>query len=487
MSSGHNVVNFSETRDRGTSRGGGHHRPDWGWVEPSDAASSSASGATESILIGRGDQRRLGEALMPQVLGQLLELPRARCFGLVSEDQTHRGGTRVWSYAEGLAELQASRVNLLHYGGEILGLGLIEGYREAAHGEEADRFSSLAVFGERDDLLRYARRRTGQNTDLAYVLADRGEFEGASLAFHAVGLSDPGKLADSAQTHLLEILRRAEFVGVRDARGADYLEREGIAVERMPCGLTALPRVIQSRLGKGSESEALEAVQNRFPNGWIAVETSALREADLERLSLALRETADRESLGLVFFEANPRDGASSKRLRRWVDPFPEWQAAEFASANYWDMADLLMHSRLYCGSCLASRVICMAAGVPRINLPTDSREVESYCQLWEHEAVPVEFGEDQDWTEAMAKALAVDLPEMRRHAEWLQGRYLESLQRFAVAMGLECRPETDRISAEHERARERFHHLYDEWLQQSAASPATGGASRRSPTGLRA
>ncbi|HRQ91161.1 MAG TPA: polysaccharide pyruvyl transferase family protein, partial [Bacteroidia bacterium] len=298
---------------------------------------------------------------------------------------------------------------------------------------------SLSLISARPELLRYARRRSGQISDFAYVLEPEGEFLGSGLSFHAVGLSDPAKLDDEARTRLLSTLRRADFLGVRDEAGADFLEAEGLNVERMPCALSVLPQVCARQLREVRDHAALEAIRHRFPNGWITVETSGVRWSDFERLASALREVSDREGLGLVFFEAN-RPAAAQSKLRHWVEAFPEWQAAEFPSSNLWEIASLLLHSRLYCGSCLSSRIVCMSGGVARINVPTGSPEVLSYCELWEHDSVPIEFSDGESWSDALDECLRTDLADLQRHSAWLHDRYRESFDRFCRATGIGAR-----------------------------------------------
>ncbi len=480
MSSGHNLVDFSEAAEFRKGAGGAHHRPGLDWVAPLAEVNEMLATPQEALLIGRADHYRFGEMLMPHVLGRLLHFSKIRCAGLVEADLTACGGHAVRNYGECVLEMRGPRLKLVHFGGDVLGLDLVEGYRAAVVEEESERFESLSGIGGRAELLRYARRRTGQISDFAYVLEDVGEFHGAGLAFHAVGLSEPWRLDGEAKERLLGILRRAQFVGVRDGNGADFLEREGIEVERMPCALSVLPQVCARQLRECRDRESLEAVRNRFPNGWIAVETSSVREEDAARLTTALRETAERENLGLVFFEANRHGGeVRSSRLRRWVESFPEWQAAEFSSANLWEVASLLLHSRLYCGSCLASRVICMSGGVARINVPTGTEEALAYCELWEHDSVPIEFAADEDWGEALAETLAADLQRLREHAGWLHGRYRESFERFCRATGIEPRLVPDQASTDHAREMGRLHHLHDEWLRDMAGPEAAAMAQR--------
>lgn len=468
MSSGHNLVNFEEGESLGIPVGGGraHHHPGLDWVSPLAEVNEMVSLSNDGILIGAAEQYRLGEMLMPHVLTRLLHFSKIRCAGLVSQDHTAVGGHVVRNYGECLLEMRSPRLKLVHFGGDLLGVDLVDGYRAAADAEEAERFESLAAISGRPALLEYVRRRSGQISDLAYVLAPDGEFFGAGLGFHAVGLSDPAALSEPAKEQLLEVLRRAQFVGVRDEAGADFLEAEGIKVERMPCALSVLPQVCGRQLRESRDREAISAMRRRFPNGWITVETSEVREEDVDRLIQALREVSDRENLGLVFFEANRVPGRERRAgLRRWVESFPEWQAAEFASDHLWETASLLLHSRLYCGSCLSSRIICMSGGVARINVPTGTPAVRSYAELWEHDDVPIEFSPTEDWTEALFDALAVDLSVLQQHSTWLHSRYRESFDRFCQGTGIEPRLVPGQTT-EHQRIAEVRHHLHDEWLQ---------------------
>lgn len=473
MSSGHNLVDFEDGELLKASGGKvrSHHHPGLDWVSPLAEVNEMVSMANDAILVGAAEQYRLGEMLMPHVLTRLLHFSKIRCAGLVSADHTQVGGHTVRNYGECLLEMRSSRLKLIHFGGDLLGMDLVEGYRAAADGEESERFESLAAISSRPALLEYVRRRTGQISELAYVLAPDGEFYGAGLGFHAVGLPEPGKMSAATKSELVEVLRRAQFVGVRDETGADFLESEGIAVERMPCALSVLPQVCGRQLRESRDREAISAMRRRFPNGWITVETSEVREEDVDRLMQALREVSDRENLGIVFFEANQVPGRERRSgLRRWVESFPEWQAAEFGSDHLWETASLLLHSRLYCGSCLSSRIICMSGGVARINVPTGSPAVRSYSELWEHDDVPIEFSPTEEWTEALLDALNVDLSILQQHSAWLHARYRESFDRFCRETGIEARLVPGQVMTEHQRVAEVRHHLHDEWLQDPAS-----------------
>jgi hypothetical protein len=457
MSTGRNVVNFSEgpSRRRITGvEGRVHHPPGLDWISPLAEVNEMITTAREALFVGRLDQDRFGDLLMPHVLGRLLHLSRVRCGGLVNVDFSAIGGHSVRNYGECALEMRSPGLKLVHVGGDVLDLDLVDGYREAAEGEEAERFESLAGISGREELYRYVRRRSGQLSDFAYLLEPTGEFWGAGLSFHAVGLPDPGRLSPERRERLLGNLRRAQFVGVRDEAGANFLAREGIAVERMPCALSVLPQVCARQLRECRDRDSLESIRHRFPDGWITVETSGVRAADAERLVTALREVSEREHLGLVFFEANRTRGGAPRSLRSWVEAFPEWQAAEFGSRNLWEIASLLLHSRLYCGTCLAARTLCMSGGVARIQIPAGDAATLGYCELWEHDEVPIEFAADENWSDALGEALSVDWTILQHHATWLHERYRQSFDRFCRDTGIEPRLVPGvAVETEHDRA----------------------------------
>lgn len=417
-----------------------HHRPGLDWLAPVAETNQVSTPSYDALLVGPADHYSIGDLLRPHVLARLLNFSRFRCSGPVGVDMTEFGGFSVRNFGESALELTSSQLRIVHFGGDTLSLSLTESYRGAAKGAEAERFASLLEIGSEEQIEEYAKRKSGQLDPFGYVLAAEGEFYSSQTSFHAVGLSDPSTLSVEAKGRLLQILAGASFVGIRDEIGADFLEREGIEVHRMPCALTVLPQVCARRLRESRDCDALEAVRHRFPNGWIAVETGASRLSESGRLVDALRSVAKRKGIGLVFFEARGAENPlRAKERRAWVEEFPEWMAAEFGSRSIWDVASLLLHSRLYCGSDLDSRIICMSGGISRINLPSAGCvAVDSYCELWEHDDVPIRFSNsDGDWEESLEEAMQVDLSLLQVHAKLLHDQYFDALEMFCRETGI--------------------------------------------------
>ncbi|MDF1657213.1 MAG: hypothetical protein P1U58_06345 [Verrucomicrobiales bacterium] len=461
-----------------------HHRPGMDWVRPLEEVNRVTTPSGDGIIVGPSDHYDVGEMLRPHVLTRVLNLGKFRCSSLVSSDMTGFGGHSVRNYGESALEMIGNRLQLIHCGGDVLSRDLKTGYSAAVKGEESERFESLAMIGGDEELASYVKRRSGQADDLAYVLAAEGEFYGASLSFHALGLSDPSVLTANQKSHLFRTLKQANFIGIRDENGASFLESEGFAVRKMPCPLTVLPQVGARQLREHRDCDSLEELRRRFPNGWIAVEVSKVVSSQKERLSHALREVAERDGLGLVFFEAATESpGGRSSKVRSWVDLFPEWNAAAFGSANIWDVASMLLHSRLYCGSDLDCRIICMSGGVARLNIPSGSQAALSYCELWEHDEVPIEFAEEEDWIVALDEALSVDLSVLQQHSIFLHREYMDALSAFCDATGVYQRLTAERAETVHERVSAEMHHLHDEWLSDEDSLQRFRRLNRHSPT----
>lgn len=481
MSTGSTSSGRAFLRGDSASSGQLHHHPGFDWVKPLTEVNEMTSPSHEALLIGPSESYRLGDLLRPHILTRLLNLSKLRCAGLVRANLTSVGGHQVKNFGESLLEMGGKKLELLHYGGETLGMDLIEAYAVAAGEEESERFESLAAISGPEELRNFVSRRSGQPSQSPYVLAPEGGFYGSNASFHAVGFSAPESLSDEQTDELVRVLKGASFVGIRDERGADFLEAKGVTVERMPCGLTVLPQICSRQLRERHDSPAMEAVRNRFPNGWMAVGISNVREEHFLGLSASLKRVSEERGLGLVFFDEDKNQpGESSPQLRKWVSKFAEWDAIGFGSDNIWDVASLLLHSRLYCGGCLSSRIICMSGGVARINLPTGKADTLSYCELWEHDTVPIEFSEDEPWIIGLNEALDVDLSVLQQHSKWLHERYFESFAKFCEQTGMSQRLIPGQADTEHARASVASHHLQDEWLNDERSTRLFRRLNRR-------
>ncbi len=442
-----------------------HQAPSWALLQSSEDKGSGISKDQEGLLIGVFDRYSLGDLLMPHVVSRLLDLSRLRCGSLLRSDFTSEGAYPVRNYGESAAEMVGKDLQLIHVGGETLSRSLTSGYASAIRGEEAERFESLLQIEDSASLKRFVSDRTGQPGDFAHVLSSSGEFYGSQSCFHAVGLADPDALSDEMQVRLVEIVKDADFVGIRDENGAAFLEDRGVTVERMPCGLSVLPLVCGRQHNEARDSASMREVKRRFPNGWISVETSRIDSEDFDMIVAALGSIAEKERVGLVFFEATD---SREINLQEWVAAFRENKAMTFTSRNIWEASSLIMHSRLYCGSSLHCRIIAMSAGIPRINVPTGRAIVKSYCKLWEHESMSAELcRSDGDWAGQLRTAMKADFGRLKQHSVTLQGKYFAALRKLCQKTGMTAKatvPGRSVMTTDHLRSNQSGKETADEW-----------------------
>jgi len=444
--------------------------------------------------VGGTGHYHLGELLRPSVLADLLGAGEFRCAGLVERDLSSLGAVRVRNFSHCAEELRAKSLHILHHGGKILDGGILERYAASVEGEEAERFASLCEIAEASVLRAHVERRSGCRAPWPGLLDAEEEFFGAQVGFLGVGFSQLSALSDAERRRLLRSLGEARFLGVREAAGADLLEAEGLSVRRMPDPLTVLPDFSGAALGEARRSESLSAMRQRFPNGWIAVEVGVIPDPARERLRDALQQVAEDASLGLVFFNASHDGREGDDGCAWWVDSLGDFSAARFPSKQVWEVAAMLLASRLYCGGDLECRILAMGAGVPRWSVPFGDSELRGYAALWEDPAVEVVPGLGSDWAEALASALTVPLSLLESHAVRLRGACYEGIAAYREASGFDLEVASAEevepaepmdhkgrrplcgAAATHRARATRVRHLHDEWLEQAAAVlPALG------------
>ncbi len=418
-------------------------------------------------LVGACERHNFGDMLMPHVVqGLLKDGASSSCVGLIDADLRNAGGHRVISCETAFDKLK-SAPTVVHFGGATLGCDLASGYAMTATGESHSKITQL-IKESPQAALEYARSQTGFEGQTAYVVDAKARWPKARNAFHAVGLSEPEKLDAPREEALLKVLGEAEFAGIRDFNGANFLEKRGIDVTRMPCGVTVLPQVCRKEWSEHSNGLALNTVRNRFPNGWIAVQVSGYRKKVFKPLIRALSGICEKRGLGVVFFAAGTAPGHDDVvELARRVDSFPRKRAMFFPSRNIWDISALIGNSELYVGTSLHGRIVAMAAGVPRINLAVRFAKINSYCRLWEHPSVPYEINVEQ-LNPHFGNILDMDRDTLKSHAKWLEKTYRSAFSKMCAATRMR---ETDRIPVEeisHASALERSRQLLAEWTGDS-------------------
>lgn len=390
------------------------------------------------VLLGACDRHNLGDLLMPELLTRLLGREHAPTIaGLVTADLREAGGSKVEAFPA-LSNAWRNQASaqppiIIHFGGETLGCSLSDGYAMTLDPSARSRFLQMLREAP-SQAAAELRSATGLNASFAY-LASSGNLPVSSIcAHHAVGLAQPGELSPSARKALLRNLESSLFLGVRGEKGADFLEKSGLPVHRMPCVVTALPWLCGDDIAARGP---LVDLRERFPKGWIAVQISAYRKKLYAPTARALGDFARTRGLGVVFFAAGTATGHDDpSSMERLALSLPEGTGHFLRSRHIWDLAGVVTGAEMFCGTSLHGRILAMAAGIPRLSLAARFAKIHSYCQLWEHPDLPVEVS-----PEALPRLLPLlegqDRALLRRHARWLAQRYLNAFTLMAKVCGL--------------------------------------------------
>ncbi|MDF1812791.1 MAG: hypothetical protein P1V20_11275 [Verrucomicrobiales bacterium] len=396
-------------------------------------------GAARGLLVGALDCRRLGTQLRPHIFSRLFNLESYRCAGLVSKDLSKIGGHNVLNFGEAALEMEAKGANVIHLGCDSTVTGLVSGYHRASEGDEENRLMSLMQVTARNEMENYIKRRSGQTSPLAYVLAPNGCYKGSNLSFFGLRLPEPSVLEEDQEEHLTYCAGEATFVGVSGKNAEDFLTDRGVACEQMPCGLSVLPRLCGKPLSKvKKKSAAYSRLKERFGKGWIAVEISDIPERQEIDFANAVSALAVSKGLGIAVYSSRSIGRDAVGRQLKWEALLGETaEVMWFGDSDIWEIAYMIGNAKFYVGSCLDSRIIAGAFCVPRINTPRADRRNVDYCSVWEAESIQDVLGEDQSaWVSEMNRAMEVSPSTLQRHAE-------ATAEAFFSSISIACRQTT--------------------------------------------
>lgn len=405
-----------------------HHFPDTATTPNSNSIDGAPA---HGLLVGPSDCRRLGAQLRPHIFSRVFHLDTYRCAGLVSKDLTGIGGHNVINFGEAALEFETGDLSLIHLGCDSTVTGLVSGYHRATEGAEEGRVRSLIQVADRKEMVSYVKRRSGQTSPLAYVLAPKGCYTGSDLSFFGLRLPEPSVLEDNQEEHLVYCTGEASFVGVSGKNAEQFLSDRGVACVQMPCGLAVLPRLCGKQLGAGKkESKPIQNLRDRFGKGWIAVEIGDIPERQEAQFAQAASSLAASKGWGLAVYSAKTLGHESEAVKSEWIDRLGcVGEAVWFDSDNIWDIARMIGNSKLYIGSCLDSRIIAGAFCVPRINTPRADRRNVDYCSVWEADEIAAVLGDNsENWASEMNDAVNVDMSILQEHAEATADAFFEGI-----------------------------------------------------------
>ena len=344
-----------------------------------------------AIVFGAFDRHNFGDLLFAQVAAALLRPRRLLYAGLADVDLRPVGGKRVQCLSDVLARAGRYGGALIHAGGELLTCSAWEAAVMLLPPPQAAPLASRLDHDLRGRAA-WAHDRL-RSSDLAPYLAAPAGLRVLHVAIGGVGLTQ----CDAAmQREVLDKLRQASAVSVRDRITHALLGRAGIASRLMPDPAALTARLLDGRIRRHAHGSVLSALRRRFPRGYLAVQFSADFGDDvtLDALARALDQAARETGCGIVFFRAGAaywHDDIDCYRrlIRRLRTP-----AAMLHSLNLWDICALIAGARCYLGSSLHGRIVAMAYALPRLNLGPPGQEgvpskQAAYAATWDMPAMP--------------------------------------------------------------------------------------------------
>ncbi len=349
-----------------------------------------------TILFGAFDRHNLGDLLFPHVLEAMLgkqqELVLA---GLAERDLRPFGGHRVVALPALAARWGERCANLVHAGGEIL---TCDAWQAAVMLLAREQVQSVIACHDRDEAerLAWARRMLGSNRLAAYMAPKTLFHHPGAFVYNAVGGVDLDTRDPAFRAEVLDTLRAADHVAVRDHITLDGLARAGISARLAPDPAVMVAELFRERISRQRDSPEIARLRELFPQGFAALQFSADfgDDATLNAIAAQLERASRATGLGMVFFRA----GAAP-----WHDEMECYQSVSgrmsfapfhlFASLNIWDICALIAESRVYCGSSLHGRILAMSLALPRLNIlhpaQTGTSKQAAYARTWDLESMP--------------------------------------------------------------------------------------------------
>lgn len=346
---------------------------------------------TPVVLFGAFDRHNLGDLLFPHVAQALLGEVPLRFAGLAARDLRGVGGHRVEAIDPLIAGWGDAPARLLHVGGETLTCTSFEAAVMLLDGDEvqATLRHLEAHPSERDA---WVRRVLGGEHAAPYVLSRRDWPVLQRVVHAAVGGVEIERLDAVPRDAALARLREADAIAVRDVRTQAALARLGLATTLMPDAAVLVAELFGERIRHHAARGEPAALRERFPQGYLAVQCSAVfgDDATLDALAQALADSAAATGLGLVLWRAGAapwHDDAAL--LERLAGRLPAAAVQRARSPNLWDLCALVAASSAVVASSLHARIVAGAFARPGVSLqpPAAAQRItklDAWVETWE-------------------------------------------------------------------------------------------------------
>lgn len=393
------------------------------------------------ILFGAFDRHNFGDLLLPHIAAALLPARRQVHAGLAARDWRAVGGHRSVPLARLDLRRADDRAVLLHVGGEIL---TCTAWQAAVMLLPTDQAQATIAYFEARPAERQAwvHRVLGTQAQAPYVASRRGRPGLARVIHAAVGGVALDQADPALRTEVLDQLRAADDIGVRDRQTQAQLAAAGIAARLLPDPAVMVAELFGARIRARERGGEVAAARRAFAQGYLAVQFSADfgDDATLTVIAAQLQQLVAATGCGLVLFRAGAAPWHDDLRgLERVADRLGPGGARLFRSLDLWDLCALIAGSRGVASSSLHGRIVATAFARPRITLclpaaAGGSRKQSAYAATWEAPGLPTVV-EPRDLAAAMHSALAASPELLARTARQLAEQYRQGFN--ALCHGL--------------------------------------------------
>jgi hypothetical protein len=382
------------------------------------------------VLFGAFDRHNFGDLLFAHVAAALLPRYELRFAGLVARDLRVWDGHRV----EALTTLAQSTcreqpTTVLHAGGELL---TCDAWSAAVMLLPPDQAAAtVAALDERPaERLAWAHALLRTSSHVPYA-ASGTAFPQARMIYNAVGGVELDRCPTAMRAEVLEKLRTAHDVSVRDLTTHAILTAAGIPVRLVPDCAVMVAHLFDPVIRQRARRDDVARVIDAFPSGYLALQFSADfgDDATLAEIARQLDEVVLSSGCGIVLFRSGAAPWHDDLTVyRRMAALMRSRKGHIFTSLKLWDICALLAHSCGYCGSSLHGRIVAMAYALPRINLgqgaggPYASKQ-SAFAATWEPAALQSTV-DVSALAEGFGAALSAPRPLLQQVAADLVQRY---------------------------------------------------------------
>ncbi|MGN6319907.1 polysaccharide pyruvyl transferase family protein [Trinickia sp.] len=402
---------------------------------------TNPSSESTTILFGAFDRHNFGDMLFAHIVARMLPGRRLRFAGLAERDLRTYGGHVVESISTLASACRERTVDIVHVGGELLTCDAWEAAVMLSSAQHAKSIIGEQAAWQKKPV-EWAEAHLGLSTRAPYVLSRTLFPQARRVLFNAIGGVDLDRRDNAMRAQVIEALRLANDVTVRDSLTRDTLDAAGIATQLLPDPAVMVAALFGDDVRRRAEAELVSSIRHTCPNGYIAVQFSADFGDDrtLSDIAAQLDIAAQSHGLGIAFFAAGTApwhdDLAVYERTRQRMRTS---SVHCMYSADIWDICALIASSRVYCGSSLHGRIVAAAFGLPRVNVRHPARteprgKQSAFALTWDDPTIPAEVDVGQV-ARGIDDALRVERAQLRRLARTLVHTYQTGFARVPAIL----------------------------------------------------